>query len=252
MPAALPEIVELLESVLTPDAIPDYPGAVNGLQVANDRPVERVACAVDASLPVVRQAAEGGAQLLIVHHGLFWGGAKPLTGATYEKYKIAITHGLAVYASHIPLDVHPELGNNALLARALRLEAVEPFFPWKGIQLGLRGRTDQPRDAFLSSVGSAVGGPVHLAPGGPETVREVGVITGGAGSEIEAAAATGIDTFVTGEGPHWSHPAAEEVGINLVYAGHYATETFGVKALGRLLERDLSLPWQFINHPTGL
>jgi len=166
--------------------------------------------------------------------------------------RVALTAEMAVYSVHLPLDVHPRFGNNVLLATALGLRGLAPFLAWKGIHLGLAGTAEAPREEFAQRVAAAVGGPVHVCPGGPGVVRKVGVVTGGAGSEVEAAAAAGIDTFVTGEGPHWSYPLAEELGLNVIYAGHYATETFGVRALVAELAARFSLESGFIDHPTGL
>ena len=204
--------------------------------------------------PVVEQACEAGANLLIVHHGMFWNGARKIEGPVFQKLKTAMDHGLAIYSAHIPLDVHPELGNNAQLMEALGFsENAEPFFPWKGIDLGLRAEVEISRSALLEKVQSATGFGALFCPGGPETVRKLGVITGGAGGEIFDAAATGIDTFVTGEGPHWSYTAAEELGLNVIYGGHYATETFGVKSLAaRICGEFPDLEWEFVDHPTGL
>jgi dinuclear metal center YbgI/SA1388 family protein len=250
--ARLQEIVAFLDAELRVAEIPDYPGAVNGLQLASGGTVTRVAAAVDASLPVVEAAVAAGADLLLVHHGMFWQGARPLTGAFYRKIKAAMDGGLAIYSAHLPLDVHPELGNNILMMKALGLSASGTFFDWKGTRLGLTAELELSRDALRARVAAAVGGAVHLCPGGPETVRKIGLVTGGAGSEVALCAREGIDTFITGEGPHWSYPLAEELGINLLYAGHYATETFGTKALAARLEADFGLPWAFIDHPTGL
>jgi dinuclear metal center YbgI/SA1388 family protein len=253
-PVCLTELKPALDDLLRVRDIPDYSGAVNGLQLEN-RPgsVVRFLAAVDASLAVIRKAAERPRpSLLLVHHGLFWSGAQPVTGALFQKYAVAMEAGLAIYSSHLPLDVHPALGNNARLAAALGVETTVPFFDFKGIKLGLRAEVDCRRDDLISRLTQAVNGPVHVCPGGPERVRRVGIITGGAGSEIAAVAAQGIDTFITGEGPHWSYPAAEEAGVNLLYGGHYATETFGVKALAAHLSETYGLPWEFIDHPTGL
>jgi dinuclear metal center YbgI/SA1388 family protein len=252
--ASLSDLVSSADAWLRLGEVPDYPQALNGLQLSGGREVSLVAAAVDASLPVVEAACDLGAGLLVVHHGLFWQGAQRIEGALYRKLKRAIEHGLAIYSAHIPLDVHPELGNNAELLRAALPEAEGvPFFPWKGIDLGLRASVGLSRDALLARVAEATGAVPHCCPGGPETVREIGVITGGAGSEVAAVAACGIDTFLTGEGPHWSYPLAEELGVNVIYAGHYATETFGVKALARRwCESDPSLAWRFIDRPTGL
>ena len=246
------EVIAFLDRELRVSEIPDYPAAHNGLQLQAGATVGRVAAAVDASLPVIEEAVALGAELLLVHHGLFWQDLPPLTGPRFRKLKAALDGGLAVYAAHLPLDVHPRLGNNAQLAALVGLDDCEPILEWKGIHLGLASVLEGSRERLVERVGEAVGGPVHLCPGGPEQTRRVGLVTGGAGSEVAAAAAAGIDTFITGEGPHWSYPLAEEYGINVLYAGHYATETFGVRALAAELERRFGLDWSFIDRPTGL
>jgi dinuclear metal center YbgI/SA1388 family protein len=250
--ASLREIVAFVDAELRITEIPDYSGAVNGLQLANGGTVTKVAAAVDASLPVVEAAVAAGADLLVVHHGMFWQGTQPLTGAFYRKIKSAMDGGLSIYSAHLPLDVHPELGNNTLMMRALGFEPGGAFFDWKGTRLGLTADVEISRDDLRDRISSAVGVSAHLCPGGPEIVRRIGLVTGGAGSEVALCAREGIDTFITGEGPHWSYPLAEELQINLFYAGHYATETFGVKALAARLGRDFAIDWEFIDHPTGL
>jgi dinuclear metal center YbgI/SA1388 family protein len=249
--ADLNEIVDFLERELKVSSIADYPGAVNGLQLSNEGQVARIIAAVDASLPVIEAAAAGGPGLLIVHHGMFWQGAQPLTGAFYRKIRSAMEAGLAVYSSHLPLDVHPVWGNNILLANAIGLINPEPFFEQKGMCLGVRGSWTRTRDNLTKTLHDVLGG-VHLCPAGPEKPECVGIITGGAGSEVVKVSSAGVDTFITGEGPHWSYPLAEELGINLFYGGHYATETFGVRAISEALSREFKIPWSFIDHPTGL
>jgi dinuclear metal center YbgI/SA1388 family protein len=249
---SLADLVSFLDSELRVAEIADYPGAVNGLQLANGGRVGRIVAAVDASLPVIEAAAKGGPGLLIVHHGMFWQGTQAIAGAYYRKLKTAMDAGLAVYSSHLPLDVHPEWGNNILLAKAVGLINPQPFFEKKGLYLGLRGEMTVDRSEFAGILRKAVGAGVHLCPGGPQSISSIGIITGGAGGEVAEVAAAGVDTFVTGEGPHWSYPLAEELGINLFYAGHYATETFGVKRVAEIIEQRYKLPWHFIDHPTGL
>jgi dinuclear metal center YbgI/SA1388 family protein len=203
-------------------------------------------------LPVIEKAAAGGPGLLIVHHGMFWHGAQPVTGAFYRKLKVAMDAGLAIYSSHLPLDFHQHLGNNALLAKALGLVNLVPFLETKGRAMGLKGDWRGSREELKARLEAAVGGSVHVCPAGPEAISRVGLVTGGAGSEVGKAALEKVDAFVTGEGPHWSYPLAEELGINLFYAGHYATETFGVKAVAEMLSAKYDVPWKFIDHPTGL
>ena len=249
----LADLVDFLDRELRIAEIPDYPGALNGLQLANaSGEVGRVIAAVDATLPVIEEAAAGGPGLLIVHHGMFWQGAQPVTGPFFRKLRTAMDAGLAIYSAHLPLDVHPDWGNNIRLARAIGMVDPRPFFEWKGIPLGLRGGWNGTRDQLAERLAQVVGGPVHAAAGGPVAIGQIGLVTGGAGSRISEIAAAGIDTFITGEGPHWSHTFALEYGVNLLLAGHYATETFGVRALAEELARRNGLEWSFIDHPTGL
>lgn len=248
----LADLVAYLDRELRTAAVPDYPGAHNGLQIANDGMVGRIVAAVDASLPVIEAAAAGGPGLLLVHHGLFWQGVQPVTGAWRRKLKTALDAGLAVYSSHLPLDVHPQWGNNALLAQAIGLAEPAPFLQQKGLHIGLKGAWHGSSADLKARLAEVLGGPVHHCPAGPEPIRSLGLVTGGAGSEVAAAAAEGVDAFVTGEGPHWSYPLAEELGIHVFYGGHYATETFGVRALAAHLSAHHGLPWSFIDRPSGL
>ncbi len=245
-------LVRHLDETLRTSEIADWSGAMNGLQLENDGSVSRLGAAVDATLPVIEKAIALGVDCLLVHHGLFWAGAQPIRGAWHRKLKLAIDANLAIYSSHLPLDLHPTLGNNARLISCLGLTDVRPFFPEKGQLIGLRGCGEIQRDTLSVLLEELLESRPHLAPGGPSIVREIGVVTGGAGAEIARAAAAGIDTFITGEGPHHSFGLAEELGVNLFYAGHYATETFGVKALAQHVAERFDLPWQFIDHPTGL
>lgn len=231
----------------------DWDGAVNGLQVENRRGVSRIAAAVDARLATVRMAVDAGADLLLVHHGLFWSPQHPWTGPRYTLLRLLLDHDLAVYSSHLPLDAHPRLGNSARLARALGLRRLEPFFETKGRTIGFAANGRIERAELAERLAAATGHPRPVVlPGGPAVCRRIGVVTGGAGAELRDAARAGVDTFITGEGPHWTAALADEVGINVLYAGHYATETFGVKALAERLSRRFEIPWQFLDCPTGL
>ncbi|MBI1176368.1 Nif3-like dinuclear metal center hexameric protein [bacterium] len=250
--ASLFQIVKHADRLLQHDRFQDYSGAVNGLQVQNRGKVHRIAAAVDGSAATVRLAIEQGADLLIVHHGLFWSTTVPWTGPKYELLRLLIDNDVAVYSSHLPLDAHPTLGNNALLCRALKMRKLAPFFEAKGQMLGYRGELPIDRNALTRGLGAALGNRVTVLPGGPKKCRRIGVVTGGAGAELKIAADAGVDTFITGEGPHWTFALAEELGINVLYGGHYATETFGVKALAAHLSQRFKLPWGFIDHPTGL
>ncbi len=248
----LPRLVDHCNRVLRLDAFRDWDGAVNGLQVQNSGKVSRIAAAVDARTATLRAAAAAGAQLLIVHHGLFWSPAHPWTGHRYEQLRLLLDHDLAVYSAHLPLDAHPTLGNSARLARALGLTRLKPFFEAKGQTIGFRAETRRPLADLTQALARATGTTPTVLPSGPTLCRRIGVVTGGAGAELRDAVRDGIDTFVTGEGPHWTATLAEDLGVNVLYAGHYATETFGVKALAGHLSRRFRLPWEFIDLPTGL
>ena len=248
----LSEIVRHLDELLDHAKVGDYSGAHNGLQIENGGRISRVCAAVDACEAVLAEAARVPGTLLLVHHGLLWGGARAFTGALRRKLKLAFSADLAVFSSHLPLDLHAKLGNNALLAKVLGLRKCSAAFPSKGQVIGLVGNVDVSRAEFARRIEKAVGGAVKLAPGGPARVRRVGVVTGGAGDLVVEAAALGCDSFVTGEGAHHTYTLAEELGVNLFYGGHYATETFGVKALVQHVARKFRKPWEFIHHPTGL
>ena len=245
-------IVRHLEQLLDHARIGDYLGAHNGLQFENSGTISRVACAVDSCEAVLREAAAVPGTLLLVHHGLLWSGAQPFTGALRRKVQLAIAGDLAIFSSHLPLDLHPQLGNNALLASALGLTKTTPAFSAKGQMVGLIGDLATTRTALAKKLEAAVKGRVHLAPGGTEKITRIGLVTGGAGREVAAAAALGCDAFITGEGPHDSYTLAEELGVNLFYGGHYATETFGVRALADYVAKKYRIPSHFIDHPTGL
>lgn len=248
----LRELTDYLDTFLRLREVPDWSGALNGLQVDSPREIGRVAFAVDAAQATINGAVAWGADLLVVHHGLFWDGNRPLTGRRYRRLKSILAADLAVYAAHLPLDVHPEVGNNAVLARALGIDPRGTFGEYKGTAVGVWGELDVSRDELRARAEAALGGAVQLVPGGPERVRRAGVITGAGADEIAAAVAAGLDAFVTGEARHHNFFDAEEGGINLLLGGHYATETFGVRALGAHLAERFGVEWTFIDHPSGL
>lgn len=250
--ASLAAIVRHADRLLHTSETPDYERAANGLQVENRGAVSRIAAAVDASLATVRLAIAAKADLLLVHHGLYWGPSHPWTGKRYELLRLLLEHNLAVYSSHLPLDRHPKLGNNAQFCRALGLKKLRPFFVDHGQRIGFQVRTRISREELASRLQRAVGAKPLVIPAGPGICRRIGVVSGGAGGELKRAAEEGVDTFITGEGPHWSYAMAEELGLNALYGGHYATETFGVKALAAHLSDRFGLPWAFLDHPTGL
>jgi dinuclear metal center YbgI/SA1388 family protein len=250
--ALLKTIVAHCDRLLRTKEIGDYDGATNGLQVENRGTVSRIAAAVDASHATVKLAIAARADLLLVHHGLFWSPAHPWTGKKYGLLRLLLENNLAVYSSHLPLDAHPRLGNNAQLCAALGLKHLKPFFLTHGQTIGFKTRQTISRSELTRRLARATGAKPRVLPGGKDICRYIGVVTGGAGAELKEAAGEGVDTFITGEGPHWTYALAEELGLNVLYGGHYATETFGVRALASALSRKFHLPWAFIDHPTGL
>ena len=250
--ASLGEITRYCDRLLRTKHFNDWEGAANGLQVESRGLITRIAAAVDASLATIKLAVAANADLMIVHHGLFWSPGHPWTGKRYEMLRLLLDNNLAVYSSHLPLDAHPRLGNNAQLCKALELKQLKTFFRTKGQLIGFQSRTTVPRAVLVDRLARALGKTPKLLPGGPVVCRRIGVVTGGAGGELRIAAEEGVDTFITGEGPHWTFPLAEELGVNVLYGGHYATETFGVKGLAAHLSQKFRLSWTFLDHPSGL
>jgi dinuclear metal center YbgI/SA1388 family protein len=249
---SLAQIVSYTDEHLRIGEIDDWPNALNGLQVENSGTVTKIGAAVDASTRSIDAAIAGGVNFLIVHHGLFWPGLQPIAGGRRRMLDQILRHDLALYSAHLPLDIHSLLGNNSQLAAALGFDQTEPFFEMKGQRIGRRIDEKISRDELARKLEQSLGGPVRIFAFGPAQTKSIGLITGGAGSEIYQVAREGIDTFITGEAPHWAAIAAEELGMNLLLGGHYATETFGVKALAAHLSERFDLPWQFIDSPTGL
>lgn len=250
----LAELTAYLDSYLRVRDIPDEPNAQNGLQVENSGAIQRIVAAVDASQQTID--GTGAGSLLVVHHGLLWDGSPRVAGRHYRRLKALLDRDIALYAAHIPLDVHPEVGNNALLAGALGLSDLSWFGNYRGIALGVIGQTSLlSRSALVAEVESAVGaasGSARLIPGGPERPFQVGVVTGSGGSMMAAARDAGCDTLVSGEGAAHTYFDAMEWGLNVIYAGHYATETLGVRALAAHLASRFGLNWEFHDHPTGM
>jgi len=248
----LSEIVEYTTDYLRVPEIEDWPNALNGLQIQNSGRVTKIGAAVDVSTRVLSAAAKKDLDLLIVHHGLFWPGLQSVTGSLRRLLKLAFENDIALYSAHLPLDLHPKVGNNAQLAAALGLKSTKPFLQEKGQLIGLRSKIFESRDDLIRKLRKLLGGPVKAFNFGPKNPKNIGIITGGAGSEIYRVAEAKVDTFITGEAPHWAAVAAEEFGVNLLLGGHYATETFGVKALAAHLSERFKLAWEFLNFPTGL
>lgn len=233
-----------------------FPGdtSLNGLQVEGAREVLKVSFAVDACGESINRAVRSGAQMLIVHHGLFWGPAQPVTGIMAARLKRLLENGLSLYAAHLPLDCHPGFGNNAVIARSLGIDRTSSFGEYHGVRIGLLGSLPKPlsRAGLAAKVRRIFGGSVKTLPFGPERVRRLGIVSGGGASFIQAAAGEGCDTLLTGETSHSAFHNAREHGINLLFGGHYATETAGIRALSDHIASRFPLQVRFIDIPTGL
>jgi dinuclear metal center YbgI/SA1388 family protein len=259
-PSAVPvtQIVHYLDTLLDIQNVPDYPNALNGLQLANQGEITKIAAAVDFSSQTITSTIEAGANLMIVHHGMFWGGLQPVRGAVYSRLKALMENDIAVYASHLPLDKHAVYGNNTLLAQTLGFVPTGEFAKYKTISIGVCGTADIPtaevyeRASIFAQEHGGIARATPIAPG--RRTHSWAICTGGGASTetLREAAEAGIDTLIVGEGPHHTAVDANELGVTVIYAGHYATETLGVRALSAHVGERYSLPWTFIEAPTGL
>ena len=243
--ASRDEIVAFVDEYLDIAAYPDY--GPMGLQVAGAPQVEKIACGVSASLELFHRAAGVGAQLLLVHHGLFWDSDRRIVDTTMrQRLETLFVGDLGLAAYHLALDAHPEVGNNALLCRALAIEATERF-----AGIGFGGRVVDPCsiEQLADRVERDLGRKPLVFPSGPQLIERVAVCSGGAARYLADAAAAGYDCYVTGEPAEPSMMTARETGIHFVGAGHYATETLGVQALAALVAERFDLAWEFIDLP---
>lgn len=229
--------------------------SLNGLQVAREnQEIGKIAFALDACLAVFNRAAQGKADFLFVHHGLFWGKEQPITGVAFGRIRTLIETGLALYAVHLPLDANPEFGNNAMLAKKLMLTDIEPFGMYKGLSIGFKGRLPSPMgfEEVTALLGREERQTFTLLPFGKKEIRTVGVIAGGAAREVEQAIAEGLDLYVTGEAGHTMYHLCQEAGIHVIAGGHYLTEKWGMEAFMARTAADTDLETMFIDIPTGL
>jgi dinuclear metal center YbgI/SA1388 family protein len=243
-------LVSFLDRELSIASIEDY--SRNGLQVEGAERIFRVGVAVDACMEAYKEAARKGCNMLIVHHGMIWGGLPSITKATFRQLKVLFDNGINLYAAHLPLDLHAEMGNNARLAKMIGARLLKPFGAYKGITIGFEGTLSRPLTlaALLGKLKDLLGGSPLVLPFGPATVRRVGIVSGSASEIIEEAIAHGIDCYITGEPKHTHHHLAKEAGLNVIYCGHYHSEKPGVMAVGKLIEKKFAIPCEFIDVPT--
>lgn len=245
------QLVDHLDTYLRIHEIKDY--SCNGLQIQGPENIEKIALAVDFCSESAMKAREIGAQMLMVHHGLIWGGLTSIRDITFERVRYLICNNIGLYAAHLPLDLHPSIGNNAELARMLELEYGGPFGSRDGLAIGLWGELKEPVEIekLQKFIDESLSTRSTILPFGKKQVKRIAIVSGGAAWAIEEAIQRGCDAYLTGEPSHSVFHTAMEGAVNIIYAGHYASETLGIKALGRYIENSFSIPTHFIDIPTG-
>ncbi len=245
------ELVKWLNDYLDIDGIPDYPNAYNGLQIEGKPTIKRIATSVDFCEATVKMACDAEADMLLVHHGVFWSSPIPLTSRSYRRISPAISNGLNVYSSHLPLDRHSEVGNNVQIAKLIGASMVDEFFEYKGTKIGIIAEIAEMSAKQLVNLLQQKGleSTLHMPNG--RTVNRLAICSGGAGDAAEAASQCGCDALLTGEAAHHQLLDAEECGVSIILGGHYQTERYGVQALGALLSELMHLEAVFLDHPTG-
>ena len=230
--------------------------AINGLQVERkQKEIKKIAFAVDACIETFKRAVNQKSDMLFVHHGLFWGKQYAIKGMYYKRFSFLIENDLALYAEHLPLDMHPDFGNNIGIAKAIGLNNIEPFGSYKGKQIGWMGNLDNPVsiDSVLESLSLSRSDCIGVLPFGKKEIKTIGIVSGGAPLDVSNQAIDfGLDLYITGDGSHETYHAVQESALNVIFGGHYATETWGVKALSKITAKDTGLETIFIDVPTGL
>jgi len=254
-PTTLSSLVDFLNSELTVSSYADM--AYNGLQIESPtHEVSRVGFAVDAGMSVLSEASRRGCELLVVHHGIMWGKQEPIVGPLARKVGLCLGRGLSLYAAHLPLDGHATLGNAAQLAKHLGAAQVEPCFEYKGSPIGAVATLPTPRslEAVVEQLSRCEGAlnPPLVLPFGKTLVQRVGIATGSASTLIPEVVSRGLDLLITGEPKQEAYHLAQDMGCSVVCMGHYASETFGVRALERVLGDKFGVKTEWISEPTGI
>ena len=247
------DLVQYLDTYLDIANIKDY--GPQGLQVeAANTQIKRIALAVDVAPAIIEAAAEWQADMLLVHHGVLWRSVERIAGSLGARVRAFLQHDINLYAAHLPLDAHPTVGNNAVLAQLAGLEDVGWWASPMGTPLGTFGDLAEPLtlDAFVAKIDKQLQTTSRVLANGPTTVQKIAILSGFGADKIEEAQGLGVDTYLTGEMSHANYWASADYGINVIFAGHYATETVGVQALGRHLENEFDLETRFFDFPTGM
>jgi len=245
------QLSHYLDNLLDIKEIKDSANAMNGLQVQNTGDIKKVGLAVDLCMATIEKAIAAECNMMFVHHGMLWGGVKPIRGNFYDKISTMMCENLGLYSAHLPLDMHPVLGNNKVLAGQLELNELEPFGEYEGQKIGFKGRLKSlSAEELGAKLEDKLGSPVKVIGSGE--VQTLGVVSGGAADILSQAAVAGLDAYLTGEGSNHHYHEAIENECVLILAGHYATETGGVKAVGKHLEEQFGIKTEFIDYPTGI
>lgn len=246
------ELVSYIDTFLNTFHIKDY--SRNGLQVQGDEKVSKIGLLVDASMEGYRMAIDSGCQMVIAHHGIIWDGIRSVKGSIYKHLKYLMENNLNLYASHLPLDLHPEVGNNAQLAKMLRLGKIIPFGNYKGIDIGFEGVLEEKTDLdkIVDSLCTGLDCQCTVLPFGKKEIKKVAIVSGGAGDLLTEAIEKNVDCYITGESVHYNYIEAIENKANVIYAGHYHTEKPGVQALGNIIGKQFGIETEFIDIPTPI
>lgn len=248
-----------IRSILDMDGFQRIDISANGLQVTHrvDK-LQRIAFAVDACLETFMRCKDIGAQALVVHHGLFWGREELLAGYHYDRMRFILENDIALYAAHLPLDAHPEVGNNYGIASSLGLQELQPFGQYKGKTIGVQGKLPKAKNIFeiQQQLFGHDGNVIRTLPFGNSEVETVAIVSGGGATDVDEAIVNGVDLFITGDASHTVYHRCLESSINVIFAGHYLTEVWGVKLLMQKFlngpGKEYGVQAEFIDVPTGL
>ena len=245
------QLSHYLDNLLNTKEVKDSPNAMNGLQVQNTGEIKKVGLAVDLCMATIKKAIAAECNMMFVHHGMLWGGVQMIRGNFYKKIFTMMRGNLGLYSAHLPLDMHPVLGNNKALADLVGLTKIEPFGEYEGQKIGLMGLLKSiSAEALGVKLEAKIGSPVKVIGSGE--VRTLGLVSGGAADILRQASTAGLDAYLTGEGANHHYHEAVENDCVLILAGHYATETGGIKAVGRHLEEQFGIETEFLDYPTGM
>lgn len=246
------EMADYLDNVLRTKEISD--SSLNGLILENSGDVKKIGLAVDFNLPAIRKGVEEKVDMILFHHGPYWGNPIPITGAMYKKFKLLLDNDIAVYVSHLPLDIHPEFGNNASAMRLLGFVNTEEFGSYHGIYIGRKFILEHPItfENLIKLIEEKIGTPILYWNFGKNTVNSGAFVSGDAVSTLPESIEKDLDVLIVGEPRHYSYSIAKDNNMNVIFLGHYQSETLGLKSIGQHLKEIFDLEITFLSEPTGL